>query len=76
MDSSSLEFEALTSKICDLEWDDFHTLLQLKENVDGRNLELALVGKIIASRLFTPNVVQASLKEFILVEIESNSFLF
>lgn len=73
----------LSSKIRDLTWEDFHTILQPEDMGEDKDLGPALTGKIISLQMFSANVVHASLKaawsqvkEFSLVEFEPNIFLF
>ncbi|KAB1207375.1 Serine carboxypeptidase-like 17 [Morella rubra] len=82
MASQILDVDDLSSKISSLGWDEFHTLLTPVALDDNPNTP-AVIGKILANRIFSSTVVTASLttawtfvKEFSTVELEPNLFLF
>lgn len=82
MASQILDVDDLSSKISSLGWDEFHTLLTLVALDDDPDTP-AVIGKILANRIFSSTMVTASLtaastfvKEFSTVELEPNLFLF
>lgn len=82
MDLKHQDVEDLSSKIRSLGWDEFHTLLT-PVNPDEDLVNPAVVGKILANRLFSSSVVIATMKaawnfvtEFSTEEMEPTTFLF
>lgn len=82
MASSNQDVDDLSSKISNLGWDEFHTLLNPTSHEDDMDIP-AIVGKIHANRTFAPSVVMSTMKaawsfirEFSTEEMAPNIFLF
>lgn len=83
METPLCEVDELACQICDMHWDEFHTVLEPVALGDDKQYQLSLVGKIISSRSIVANVVHSSLKatwcnilEFLVEEMGNNMYLF
>lgn len=81
--SLSLEMDGLVHQIQSMGWDEFHTVLEPVSSEEEKHMLLSLVAKVISSRPVAASVVNATLEiawaninEFLVEEMESNTYLF
>ncbi|KAB1213878.1 hypothetical protein CJ030_MR5G017141 [Morella rubra] len=77
--ASSLELDTLVSQIQHMKWDEFYSVLELVFSEEANRSMLYLVAKVITSRSIvhaTLKIAWTSIKEFLVEEIELNTYLF